>query len=101
MRRPRDHLMLIHDTSGNVFGGFTLLEWEPGLKYKCDVSLTSFVFSRLSIGALGADRETRQRVFISTFFDVTIFRPSSRNRGLNLTQSNMSQNLWPDDICSG
>jgi hypothetical protein len=28
-------LTLILDTGGNVFGGVTLLHWEPGDKFKC------------------------------------------------------------------
>jgi hypothetical protein len=42
-------LTLILDTGGNVFGGFTPVQWEspPGLsyKYKCDDSLRSFLFT--------------------------------------------------------
>jgi hypothetical protein len=40
-------LTLILDTDGNVFGGFTPLEWEspPLYKNKCDDSLKSFLFT--------------------------------------------------------
>jgi hypothetical protein len=40
-------LTLILDTDGNVFGGFTPLEWdsESYLNYKCDDSLKSFLFT--------------------------------------------------------
>jgi hypothetical protein len=39
-------LTLILDTDGNVFGGFTLVEWESvSGKYKCDNSLRSFLFT--------------------------------------------------------
>jgi hypothetical protein len=39
-------LTLILDTGGNVFGGFTPLEWESlsSYKFKCDDSLKSFLF---------------------------------------------------------
>jgi hypothetical protein len=33
------------DTGGNVFGGFTPLQWESESKFKCDDSLKSFVFT--------------------------------------------------------
>jgi hypothetical protein len=33
------------DTDGNVFGGFTPVKWESGLKYKGDDSLRSFLFT--------------------------------------------------------
>jgi hypothetical protein len=35
------------DTHGNVFGGFTPLEWQspPGEKWKCDDSLKSVLFT--------------------------------------------------------
>jgi hypothetical protein len=40
-------LTLILDTGGNVFGGFTPLEWEspPNNKWKCDDRLTSFLIT--------------------------------------------------------
>jgi hypothetical protein len=38
-------LALILDTGGNVFGGFTPLQWESGCKLKCDDSLKSFLFT--------------------------------------------------------
>jgi hypothetical protein len=36
---------LIADTDGNVFGGFTPVEWESVRKYKGDDSLRSFLFT--------------------------------------------------------
>jgi hypothetical protein len=36
---------LIVDTDGNVFGGFTPVEWESGDKYKGDDSPRSFLFT--------------------------------------------------------
>jgi hypothetical protein len=41
----RDTLTLILDTDGNVFGGFTPLQWKSGDKWKCDDSLKSFLFT--------------------------------------------------------
>jgi hypothetical protein len=40
-------LVLILDTDGNVFGGFTPLQWESPRKekWKCDDSLKSFLFT--------------------------------------------------------
>jgi hypothetical protein len=38
-------LTLISDTDGNVFGGFTPVEWESGNKWKGDDSLRSFLFT--------------------------------------------------------
>jgi hypothetical protein len=38
-------LTLIQDTEGNIFGGFTPLEWESGYKFKADPSLKSFLFT--------------------------------------------------------
>jgi hypothetical protein len=38
-------LTLISDTDGNVFGGFTPVEWESGLACKGDDSLRSFLFT--------------------------------------------------------
>jgi hypothetical protein len=38
-------LTLILDTRGNVFGGFTPLQWESSNSYKCDDSLKSFLFT--------------------------------------------------------
>jgi hypothetical protein len=38
-------LTLILDTRGNVFGGFTPLQWESRRGWKCDDSLKSFVFT--------------------------------------------------------
>jgi hypothetical protein len=38
-------LTLIEDTAGNIFGGFTPVEWESNFKLKADPSLKSFVFS--------------------------------------------------------
>jgi hypothetical protein len=39
-------LTLILDTDGNIFGGFTPVEWESASwKYKCDNSLRSFLFT--------------------------------------------------------
>jgi hypothetical protein len=38
-------LTVILDTKGNIFGGFTPLEWESGLKYKADDSQKSFLFT--------------------------------------------------------
>jgi hypothetical protein len=38
-------LTLIEDTKGNIFGGFTPVEWESDWKDKADPSLKSFVFS--------------------------------------------------------
>jgi hypothetical protein len=36
---------VILDTEGNIFGGFTPVEWESGRKYKADDSLKSFLFT--------------------------------------------------------
>jgi hypothetical protein len=36
---------LIEDTAGNIFGGFTPLEWESEWKSKTDPSLKSFLFT--------------------------------------------------------
>jgi hypothetical protein len=36
---------LIADTDGNIFGGFTPVEWESGNRYKRDDSLRSFLFT--------------------------------------------------------
>jgi hypothetical protein len=41
-----DTLTLVSDTDGNVFGGFTPVEWESGAKWKGDDSLRSFFFTR-------------------------------------------------------
>jgi hypothetical protein len=38
-------LTLILDTDGNVFGGFTPVEWESSGKFKGDDSLRSFLFT--------------------------------------------------------
>jgi hypothetical protein len=38
-------LTLIEDTAGNIFGGFTPVEWESGWKRKADPSVKSFLFS--------------------------------------------------------
>jgi hypothetical protein len=40
-------LTVILDTKGNIFGGFTPVEWESGIygKYKADPSLKSFLFT--------------------------------------------------------
>jgi hypothetical protein len=40
-------LALIHDTEGNIFGGFTPAKWEsvPKWEYKADPSLKSFLFT--------------------------------------------------------
>jgi hypothetical protein len=40
-------LTLIEDTNGNIFGGFTPLEWESRTRspYKADASLKSFIFT--------------------------------------------------------
>jgi hypothetical protein len=43
--RRANTLTLILDTRGNVFGGFTPLEWESEWKLKCDDSLKSFLFT--------------------------------------------------------
>jgi hypothetical protein len=39
-------LTVILDTDGNIFGGFTPVEWEPSerLRFKADASLKSFLF---------------------------------------------------------
>jgi hypothetical protein len=47
-RRCNGHantLTVISDTKGNIFGGFTPLEWEWRFCYKADDSLKSFVFT--------------------------------------------------------
>jgi hypothetical protein len=33
------------DTKGNIFGGFTPVEWDSSSKYKADPSLKSFLFT--------------------------------------------------------
>jgi hypothetical protein len=38
-------LTLIQDTVGNIFGGFTPVEWESRIGKKADPSLMSFVFT--------------------------------------------------------
>jgi hypothetical protein len=38
-------LTVILDTDGNIFGGFTPVEWESGCTYKADDSQKSFVFT--------------------------------------------------------
>jgi hypothetical protein len=38
-------LTIIKDTNGYIFGGFTPLAWDSTSEYKCDSSLTSFVFT--------------------------------------------------------
>jgi hypothetical protein len=38
-------LTLIQDTRGNIFGGFTPVEWESGDWSKVDPSLKSFLFT--------------------------------------------------------
>jgi hypothetical protein len=38
-------LTLILDTAGNIFGGFTPVEWESGRHSKADPSLKSFLFT--------------------------------------------------------
>jgi hypothetical protein len=38
-------LTFIEDTEGNIFGGFTPVEWESRCGYKADPSLNSFLFS--------------------------------------------------------
>jgi hypothetical protein len=38
-------LTFIEDTEGNIFGGFTPVEWESGDRYKGDPSLKSFLFT--------------------------------------------------------
>jgi hypothetical protein len=53
--RPRDFhsrcdghpntLTVILDTKGNIFGGFTPVEWESDRKYKADPSMKSFLFT--------------------------------------------------------
>jgi hypothetical protein len=46
--RCDDHentLTLIEDTEGNIFGGFTPVEWESSNSYKADPSLKSFLFT--------------------------------------------------------
>jgi hypothetical protein len=51
-------LTLVLDTGGNVFGGFTPLEWESlggKCKCKCEDSLKSFIFT------LKNSHNTRQR----------------------------------------
>jgi hypothetical protein len=47
-RRCNGHantLTLIEDTKGNIFGGFTPVEWDSGSGYKADPSLKSFLFT--------------------------------------------------------
>jgi hypothetical protein len=36
---------VILDTKGNIFGGFTPVEWESGSDFKADDSLKSFIFT--------------------------------------------------------
>jgi hypothetical protein len=43
--RHANALTLIFDKGGNIFGGFTPLQWESGDKWKCDDSLKSFLFT--------------------------------------------------------
>jgi hypothetical protein len=57
-------LTLILDTDGNVFGGFTPVEWESDSCWKSDSSLRSFLFTLRNphgvsprIFALGKDKE--------------------------------------------
>jgi hypothetical protein len=38
-------LTFIEDTAGNIFGGFTPVEWDSSGTYKADPSLKSFVFT--------------------------------------------------------
>jgi hypothetical protein len=38
-------LTLVLDTDGNIFGGFTPLEWDSGESPKADASLKSFIFT--------------------------------------------------------
>jgi hypothetical protein len=38
-------LTVILDTKGNIFGGFTPVEWESAVKNKADSSLRSFLFT--------------------------------------------------------
>jgi hypothetical protein len=38
-------LIVILDTGGNIFGGFTPVEWESDRKWKTDPSLKSFLFT--------------------------------------------------------
>jgi hypothetical protein len=38
-------LTLIEDTAGNIFGGFTPLQWESSDGFKADRSLKSFLFT--------------------------------------------------------
>jgi hypothetical protein len=38
-------LTVILDTEGNIFGGFTPVEWDSRSGYKADDSLTSFLFT--------------------------------------------------------
>jgi hypothetical protein len=38
-------LTFIEDTEGNIFGGFTPVEWESAYKRKADPSLKSFLFT--------------------------------------------------------
>jgi hypothetical protein len=41
---PANTLLLIMDTEGNIFGGFTPVEWETWHKLRADPSLKSFLF---------------------------------------------------------
>jgi hypothetical protein len=43
--RHANTLTLIEDTKGNIFGGFTPVEWESADKYKADPSLKTFIFT--------------------------------------------------------
>jgi hypothetical protein len=43
--RHPNTLTVILDTDGNIFGGFTPVEWESGWKEKGDPSLKSFIFT--------------------------------------------------------
>jgi hypothetical protein len=49
-------LVVIRDTNGNIFGGFTPVEWDSGGLSKPDPSLISFIFTLKNPHKLSAQR---------------------------------------------
>jgi hypothetical protein len=72
--RHANTLALIQDTAGNIFGGFTPVQWESERVYKADPSLKSFLFTPKNphhfparLLALKAEEQNRAVYFVSSW----------------------------------
>jgi hypothetical protein len=105
-------LTLILDADGNIFGGFTPLEWDSGCYWKLDPSLKSFVFTlknphnfparRFSLKAEKKDRAIWCASNCGPIFnDICVFSIGNAKRNRDSSASSFGENYTNDTGLAG